>query len=274
MFAHDCKIYGKCNNLDDSRIIGQDFTAVKSWMNLNQLSIAIEKCNCLHVGNGNPNLLIQMQGVDIEPVVSVRDLGIIIDGLLSFDNHIDTVCSKEASRLGKFFKAFASRDIDFLVAFFKTYVRPVVEFGSIIFNPQKNCATNQIENIQRRFTKRLPGMYEKTYRERLAALDLETLELRRLKTDLIFCYKLVHLLVDINAETFFTFASNHYSQRRSHRLLMPRYRPNVRKWFFAVRTVNVWNALSEDIVSAPSLAIFKTRLELFDFSSFLKVLQD
>ena len=43
-----------------------------------------------------------------------------------------------------------------------------------------------------------------TYHQRLTKLDLESLELRRIRADLIFAYKLIFGLVDINPSEFFT----------------------------------------------------------------------
>ena len=45
-----------------------------------------------------------------------------------------------------------------------------------------------IEQVQRRFTKRLRGYRNISYAERLRLLNLDTLEARRLKFDLIYCY--------------------------------------------------------------------------------------
>ena len=49
-----------------------------------------------------------------------------------------------------------------------------------------------IESVQRKFMKRLPGMRDKSYTERLATLSLDSLELRRIKIDLYTCFKLLH----------------------------------------------------------------------------------
>ena len=43
----------------------------------------------------------------------------------------------------------------------------------------------RVESVQRAFTEKLPDMNSLTYRERLSVLRLESLELRRLKADLI-----------------------------------------------------------------------------------------
>jgi len=59
-------------------------------------------------------------------------------------------------------------------------------------------SVERIENVQRRFTKRLPGLKNYKYTERLTILDLTSLEFRRLWFDLYWCYKLVFGLVDVH----------------------------------------------------------------------------
>jgi len=49
----------------------------------------------------------------------------------------------------------------------------------------------RLENVQRRFTKRLVGLKHVEYAERFKQLNLHSLELQRLHTDLIWCYKIV-----------------------------------------------------------------------------------
>ena len=46
-----------------------------------------------------------------------------------------------------------------------------------------------IERVQRSFTKRLPGLKSLTYTERLLRLNLESLESRRVKADLVLLFK-------------------------------------------------------------------------------------
>jgi len=60
-----------------------------------------------------------------------------------------------------------------------------------------------IERVQRRFTKNLPGFCMYSYSERLHRLNLQSLELRRILTDLVWSYKVVFCLVDINVDDFF-----------------------------------------------------------------------
>jgi len=70
-----------------------------------------------------------------------------------------------------------------------------------------------IEQVQRKFTKRLRGLRNISYTERLKLLNLDTLEDRRLKFDLIYCYKIIFGLVHVNRDEFFELAT---SRTRGH----------------------------------------------------------
>ena len=54
---------------------------------------------------------------------------------------------------------------------------------------------DSIENVQRHFTKRLHGLSNYCYADRLRITQLDLLELCRIHTDLVMMYKLQHLVV-------------------------------------------------------------------------------
>ena len=90
------------------------------------------------------------------------------------------------------------KDVSSLLSAFTTYVRPILEYCCVVWNSLLVKDINALEAVQRRFTKRIPGMKNHTYYQRLRALGIESLELRRLRADLLFTYKLVFGLLDMN----------------------------------------------------------------------------
>jgi len=89
-------------------------------------------------------------------------------------------------------------------------VRPLIEHDSVIWFPSFPYTVKDIEliqSVQRRFTKRLPGFNILPYAERLKRLDLFSLELRRLRADLIFCYNIVFSLTYFQVSEFFDTAT-------------------------------------------------------------------
>ena len=82
-------------------------------------------------------------------------------------------------------RCFVTGDNDLFVRAFLVYVRPILEYNSIIWSPSLIRDIEQIEKVQRRFTKRLFRMRHLTYDARLQQLGLSRLELRRLHLDLV-----------------------------------------------------------------------------------------
>ena len=84
------------------------------------------------------------------------------------------ICAKHktwmhASRLVEMIKsAFRSRGPEFLIKFFVTYIRPLLECASIIWLPPSVAWCNLLENVQCRFTWHLRGMAELDYEQRLS----------------------------------------------------------------------------------------------------------
>src|ERR1051325_9504972 len=95
------------------------------------------------------------------------------------------------------FKAFRNRDINLMIFAFKVYLIPILKYCSPIWSSYRLSDIDRIENVQRSFTKKLIGLKDQSYRERLVACDLATLELRRLKIDLLLCFKIVHKYIAI-----------------------------------------------------------------------------
>jgi len=118
-----------------------------------------------------------------------------------------------------------------LVRAFVTYVRPILEYNSIIWSSSLIYDIEQVEKVQRHFTKRLLGMRCLSYDERLQKLGLPRLELRRLHLDLIFCYKIVFGLVCVNFNDFFEFSHTLTTRGHAYKLFKPRCTSGVRQIF-------------------------------------------
>jgi len=94
-------------------------------------------------------------------------------------------------KLGGVFYARMSQ-ISIMIRAFTVYVRPMMEYCSPRWSPESIQLVNQLESVQRRFNKRLPGFNSSSYDERCTRLGINRLELRRLHADLILCYKIIH----------------------------------------------------------------------------------
>ena len=170
-----------------------------------------------------------------------------------------------------FFRAFKCRNRNFIRRFFTTYIRPIVENCTTVWSPHLLKDIQLLESVQRKFTKRIPGLKNLPYGERLSILNLDTLECRRLCNDLVMCYKMLHGHVNIDYADFFNFCADGLTRNRhNQRLVIEKSRLDCRKFGFSNRVVQPWNSLSQEAVDSRSIHVFKDHLRNFDFSRFLK----
>jgi len=81
--------------------------------------------------------------------------------------HINIIVTKAHQRANAVLRYFLSGNVDILKRAFLTYVRPLLEYNSVVWSPFYKQDIEAIERVQRRFSKRLPGLKNLSYEERL-----------------------------------------------------------------------------------------------------------
>ena len=118
-----------------------------------QFKINISKCHVLPIRSKsrfNTFNQYSLDGVLLNNVFSTTDLGINVDSHSSFRSHISTVITKALQRVGIFFRGFSSRRLDIVRKTFTTYIRPLLEYNSTVWNPSHKYLIDELEDVQRR----------------------------------------------------------------------------------------------------------------------------
>ena len=113
------------------------------------------------------------------------------------------------------------------------------------------------------------GYSNYTYKERLTLLNLPSLELRRLRLDFIWCYKILFCLISIDSAALFEVRQATATRGHPYKLFKPQYTINARSSFFTQRIINVWNDLPVNTTNFSSLNCFRNSLNKVDLSSYL-----
>ena len=139
-------------------------------------------------------------------------------------------------------------------------VRPILEYGNVIWAPTLKRDQRILENVQRRATKLIPELKCQEYCDRLKALKLPSLCYRRARGDMIEVYKYLHGIYKVNKMPL---QMDHSTVTRGHSLKLKKERVTARqrRSYFRHRVVNRWNSLTEDVVSAHTLNGFKAKLD-------------
>ena len=133
-----------------------------------------------------------------------------------------------------------------LLTLYKSIVRPIMEYASPVWSPWQVKDKEILQKTQ-----------DRCLRLCNENIELETLEERRKKTDLVETFKFKRGFYKTPSNTFFK--ESHTTQLRGHsqKIFKERSRLDVTKNFFSHRVVDPWNSLPESTVSAEKTKSFK-----------------
>jgi len=77
--------------------------------------------------------------------------------LSTYNVHINNIVARAL------FRGFASRNLRLMRKAFVTYIRPILEYNSILWSPNLVYLIDLIESIQRKFTKRINSLASVPY---------------------------------------------------------------------------------------------------------------
>jgi hypothetical protein len=208
----------------------------------------------------------------LQTVSEVVDLGIKLDSKLTFTSHVSQIVAKAKQRLFLLFRAFRTRDIAPLLTAYRSYVLPIINYGTSVWSPYLLGDIYAVESVQRLFTKRLFRLENLNYSARLVKLGIPSLELLRLRADLLLCFKIIHGIIAGPLENYgLTLSTRNVSRGHNRKLFCGHTRVEARRNFFANRIIRPWNSLPSDVVNAQSSVVFKRLILTCDLGEFLKL---
>uniref|UniRef100_A0A8C5MGG2 Reverse transcriptase domain-containing protein n=1 Tax=Leptobrachium leishanense TaxID=445787 RepID=A0A8C5MGG2_9ANUR len=191
LFADDTKI---CNRVDVPGGISQmtnDLGKLKKWSELWQLSFNVDKCKIMHLGRKNPRAEYRIFDTVLTSTSEERDLGVIISEDLRVSSQCNRAAGNASRMLGCVGRGISSRKREVLMPLYRALVRPHLEYCVQYWRPYLQKDIDILERVQRRATKMVYGLKEKSYQERLNDLNMYSLEKRRDRGDMIETFKYV-----------------------------------------------------------------------------------
>ena len=145
----------------------------------------------LHSGENNPTVLYYKDANELKSSGVEKDLGVLVDHKFKFDQHINETVKKSNTMVGNgMIIHYISFKTDIMVPLFKTLIRHFLEYAHVVLCPNIKKHDLLIENVQRRFTKRIIGLKNLNYEDKLKSLNLPSLEFRWTKADMIETYSI------------------------------------------------------------------------------------
>ena len=266
LFADDTKIFQQVACREDAISLQKDIDALNSWSEKWLLKFNTDKCHVLTLGKFDKILHTHrytLYGDELEHVFEEKDLGVIIDMELSFEEHMASKIKKANSIMGLIRRTFSFLDGETFKKLYTSFVRPHLEYANPVWSPHLRKHIKMLENVQIRATKQVDGMQKMEYTERLQKLDLPTLEYRRKRGDMIQVWKHFHTYEKSTLSPNFR-PNPRTNRKHPYQLTWNRSKDGahgVQTNSFYFRVANDWNALPEDVAMAENIKTFKTHLD-------------
>ncbi|KAF7241624.1 Monoacylglycerol lipase ABHD2 [Varanus komodoensis] len=242
--------------------IQKDLDRLWKWVGDNRMAFNVDKCKVLHLGHRNSCHKYRLGDKWLESSTCERDLGVLVDCRLNMSQQCDAMVKRANATLGCIARSVASRSREVLLPLYMTLVRPQLEYCAQFWAPHHRKDIVRLQSVQHRVTRLVAGLQGMPYEARLRELGLFSLEKRRLRGDMLATYRYVRGCHMEMGKDLFSPAEEGRTFSNGAKLREPRFHLDARKHFLTVRTPRVWNGLPREVVEAPSVWVFKDRLDM------------
>ena len=121
------------------------------------------KCNMMQLTDKHSNKIqasYTLEGTVLENVDNIKYLGVTITNDLKWNTHISNICNKANRTLGFLRRTLFSCPQNVKEAAYKGMVRPILEYGSSVWDPHPDKLRKELEKVQNRAARFVTRNYD------------------------------------------------------------------------------------------------------------------
>lgn len=152
LYADDCVIYQKITSAEDHEKLNNSFSNFCTWCQTWQMNVNFQKTVCMTFSTRSSAHLFpySFDGCHLTRKMEYKYLGLHFTHNMSWSKHIDITYNKALKRLGYLQRVLRVAPKETKLLTFKTLVRPLLEYGCVVWNPHKASDIAKLESIQKK----------------------------------------------------------------------------------------------------------------------------
>ena len=162
LFANDCVCYREIKGTEDTVKLQEDIDRLGCWARKWGMRFQPVKCNIMQITRKRIkqiNASYNLEGTVLDNVENIKYLGITITNDLKWNTHVSNICTKANRTLGFLRRNLSACPQDVKESAYKGLVRPVLEYGSLVWDPSSIRLQEELEKIQKRAARFVTGNY-------------------------------------------------------------------------------------------------------------------
>ena len=273
IYADDSTNYVSGRNIDDINTqLNAQLIPLSNWISNNKMVLNLDKTDSMlfgtkHKVKSSRGLLnVQIDGCTIKPVDTHKLLGLHLDNMLTWDNHINKLCNKLKSRLYLFNKIKHLLPQFARLQFFTGLVQSLLDFGCVIWGNTSKSNLKRVHKIMKQFGRSILDIKKPKDIHNVdlfKTLDWLPIDARIRYFKGIVVFKSLNNLAPSYLLEMFTPTSQIHNyntrQRTSNAFYIPGIKTELGRKSFRYWATTEWNLLPHWVKESNSLPVFKKR---------------
>ena len=237
----------------------RDIDRLENWARKWGMRLQPVKCKMMQLTRKHLNKIqasYTLEGTVLENNDNIKYLGVTITNDLKWNTHISKICTKANRTLGFLRRTLFSCPQNVKGAAYKGMARPILEYGSSVWDPHTDKLQDELGKVQNRAARFVTGNYvyeTGSMTGILGQLKLEALKKRR-KDNRLMLYKGLKGLARIPTDDII-----HKTRRDRNQYALASQIPSASKDVYKYtscfpKTIRDWNGLSESLISSSELS--------------------
>ena len=130
-------------------------------------------------------------GQEICALSHAKSLGVQLSEDCSFHHHINEATRRAKGMAGWILRTFSSREPRTMLTLWRSLIQPILDYCSQLWSPHKKNEIQQLEMVQRSYTRQIENMRDLSYWQRLEELGLYSQQRRRDRYGAIYMWKVL-----------------------------------------------------------------------------------